>query len=62
VLRAAPGADERPAPGATDRTPPAGVPWLDDVTGQASTLTPSTHLTLVSREHSYSLDLVRVPR
>jgi hypothetical protein len=62
VLRAAPGADERPAPGAADRTPPAGVPWLDDVTGQASTLTPSTHLTLVSREHSYSLDLVRVPR
>jgi len=62
VLRAAPGADERPAPGATDRTPPAGVPWLDDVTGQASTLTPSTHLTLVSREHSYSLDLVRAPR
>ncbi|MFD6165369.1 hypothetical protein ACFWFR_09285 [Oerskovia sp. NPDC060287] len=62
ALRAAPGAEERPAPGTTDRTPPAGVPWLDDVTGQASTLTLSTHLTLVSREHSYSIDLVRVPR
>jgi len=62
ALRAVPGADERPAPGAADRTPPAGVPWLDDVTGQASMLTPSTHLTLVSREHSYSLDLVRAPR
>lgn len=67
ALRATPGDEERatswgPASGPPDRTPPPGVPWLDDVTGQAATTTPSARLSLVSREHSYSLDLVRTPR
>ncbi|WP_199422020.1 hypothetical protein [Actinotalea solisilvae] len=59
-------ADGRSAP-RQDAPPPdprllaAVVPWDDEVTGAAACPTPSGTVVLVSRAHSYGLDLVRLP-
>lgn len=57
---------DAPAP-RQDAPPPdpgllaAVVPWDDEVTGVAACPTPSGTVVLVSRAHSYGLDLVRLP-